>query len=41
MDHAMIDEAVAQLGDTVDLSQVPQESLYHSVFSAKITARKS
>ena len=41
MDHAMIDEAIAQLGDTVDLSQVPQESLYHSVFSAKITARKS
>jgi SAM-dependent methyltransferase len=40
LDKAMIDDAVAQLGETIDLSQTPQESLYHSVFSAKITAHK-
>lgn len=36
----VVDEAVAQVGESLDLHAVPQEALYKAVFSAKITARK-
>jgi SAM-dependent methyltransferase len=35
-----IDEAVSQLGDAIPVKGIPQEVLYRTVFSAKITARK-
>jgi arsenite methyltransferase len=38
--HEMVDEAVKQLGEDIDLSQISGDTLYKSVFSAKITARK-
>jgi arsenite methyltransferase len=36
----MVDEAVDQIGDSIDLGGFPEEDLYRAVFSAKITARK-
>jgi len=36
----MVDEAITQLDDAIDLENIPQESLYKAVFSAKITAHK-
>ena len=38
--HEMVDDAAKQLGEDIDLSQVSGDTLYKSVFSAKITARK-
>ena len=40
LDKEMVDEALVQLGQDVDLKDIPQEALYHAVFSAKITAYK-
>lgn len=39
-DQEIVDEAVVQLGEDVDLAGVPQEELSRAVFSAKITAFK-
>jgi ubiquinone/menaquinone biosynthesis C-methylase UbiE len=36
----MVDEAAKQVGEEIDLSQVSDDTLYKSVFSAKIKARK-
>jgi SAM-dependent methyltransferase len=36
----VVDEAVAQASDALDLHNVPTEQLQKAVFSAKITARK-
>lgn len=36
----VIDAALDELGDGVDLSGVPEEQVYQGVFSARITARK-
>jgi hypothetical protein len=35
-----IDEAAAQLGDELDLKAIPEATLYKTVFSAKVTAKK-
>ena len=35
-----VEEAAAQLGESVDLNAIPKDTLYKTVFSAKITARK-
>lgn len=40
LSREMIDEAVSQLDDEIDLADVADEALYRSVFSARITARK-
>jgi arsenite methyltransferase len=39
-DEAMIDEAVRDLGEGLDLTAWPREEIARSVFSARITARK-
>lgn len=36
----MIDEAVLQLGDTIDLDSIPDGAIYKTCFSAKVTAYK-
>jgi SAM-dependent methyltransferase len=36
----VLDEAVAQVGELLDLNAIPNETLQKAVFSAKITARK-
>jgi hypothetical protein len=36
----VVDEAVAQAGESLDLHDIPIERLQKAVFSAKITARK-
>lgn len=38
--HEAIDEAARQAGDKIDLSQISEDELYKTVFSAKIKARK-
>ncbi len=35
-----VDEAVRELGDTIDLDTVSQECLYSTIYSARITARR-
>ncbi|MEN8171362.1 MAG: arsenite methyltransferase [Chloroflexota bacterium] len=40
LDHEFIDEAVQELGGTINLSGMPQDTIYKAVFSAKITAYK-
>jgi ubiquinone/menaquinone biosynthesis C-methylase UbiE len=40
LSREMIDEAIQQLDDALDLAGVADEALYQSVFSARITARK-
>jgi SAM-dependent methyltransferase len=36
----MVNEAVSQLGDEIDLRNVPEDSIHQTVYSAKITAYK-
>jgi SAM-dependent methyltransferase len=36
----MVEEAIEQIGETINLGEFPEEDLYRAVFSAKITARK-
>ncbi len=40
LSREMIDEAVRQLDENIDLTDFEDEALYRSVFSARITARK-
>jgi hypothetical protein len=37
----VVEEAVAQVGESVDLSAIPSETLQKAVFSAKVTGRKA
>ena len=37
----VVEEAAAQLGESVDLSAIPSETLQKAVFSAKVSARKA
>jgi len=36
----MVQEAIEQIGETINLGAFPEEDIYQTVFSAKITARK-
>jgi SAM-dependent methyltransferase len=36
----MVDEGISQLDGKINLSDVPKDTLYKAIFSAKITARK-
>ena len=40
-DKETVDEAIKDVGDKIDLKSVPQDELYKTVYSARITARKS
>ncbi len=39
-DDAVIDEAIHDMGDEVDLKAISREQIVKTVFSARITARK-
>ena len=39
-DKETVDEAVKEVGDQLDLKVIPQDELYKTVYSARITARK-
>lgn len=41
LDPVFIDEALHQAGDELDLNEIPQDTAYKTIFSAKITAHKS
>ncbi len=40
MDREMIDDALGQVGEALDLSQYSDDRIYRTVYSAKVTARK-
>jgi SAM-dependent methyltransferase len=40
MDREVVDQAVKDLGEVIDLSDVPQKTIHKTIFSAKITAYK-
>lgn len=40
LDDTLIDEAVAELKDTIDLGDMPRQKIRQTVFSARVTARK-
>jgi SAM-dependent methyltransferase len=40
LDREMVDQAVTDLGEVIDLSNVPQKTIHKTIFSAKITAYK-
>jgi SAM-dependent methyltransferase len=40
-EQQVVEEAVAQVGESVDLSAIPSETLQKAVFSAKVSARKA
>ncbi len=40
LDDGLIDEAVQELKDSIDLGATPREKIRQSVFSARVTARK-
>ena len=39
-DKEIVDEAVEEVGNKIDLTVFPQDALYKTVYSARITARK-
>lgn len=40
LDDALLEEAVQELKDVIDLGQTPRETIKQTVFSARVTARK-